>query len=81
MVNAVSPEIITCEEFHRVIAKKLNRPIWFKLPNWCLKVLLSEMSMLILGGQFVQSKVLNESSFKFKYQSLEKVVSTFVKRK
>lgn len=71
--NAVVSEHIDNYNFSRTLAQKMNR--WFfmpKLPAWVLKLVLGEMSVLLLEGSRVSSEKLLSTGFEFKYPSLDK---------
>jgi uncharacterized protein (TIGR01777 family) len=69
--NLAAPQQVSNSEFIAAIAKVLGRPFWFPVPAFLLKVLLGEMSDLLLTGQFVQPKRLLESGYLFEYPALE----------
>lgn len=69
--NLTAPNPVTNSEFTRALAKQLNRPAFFTIPGWALKLLLGEMSQLLLGSQRVIPKHILDSGFQFKYPNLE----------
>ena len=69
--NATAPEPVTNAEFSLCLAKNLNRPAIFPVPAIVLKLLLGEMSELLLGGQKVISENLMEQNFRFQFESLD----------
>ena len=68
--NATAPEPVTNAEFSLCLAKNLNRPAIFPVPAIVLKLLLGEMSELLLGGQKVIPENLMEQKFRFQFKSL-----------
>ena len=71
IVNASAPENVTNEQFGRSIAKVYNRPYWFPVPAWLLKIIFGEMSMLLLEGQRVYPAKALEHGFTFRYGTVE----------
>jgi len=45
------------------------------MPAWVFKSLLGEQSQLILNGQFVQSKALQQVGFEFKFPTLKEALN------
>lgn len=69
--NGTAPEPVTNAEFSKTLGKVLNRPAFFPVPGFVLKILLGEMSELLLGGQRVMPERLEQAGFEFKFKSLE----------
>ncbi|MCG7410008.1 TIGR01777 family oxidoreductase [Paenibacillus sp. ACRRX] len=74
VVNASAPESVTNEEFGRAIANVYSRPFWLPLPAWSLRLLLGEMSLLLLEGQRVYPSKALEHGFTFQYGSVERAL-------
>ncbi len=68
--NATAPNPVTNSEFTRMLAQCLKRPALFPVPAWLLKILLGEMSGLVLGSQRVIPERLLVQGFKFQYPDL-----------
>jgi uncharacterized protein (TIGR01777 family) len=68
--NAMAPNPVTNSEFTQTLARCLNRPAIFPVPAWLLKILLGEMSALVLGSQCVRPERLLAHGFKFQYPDL-----------
>lgn len=74
-VNIVAPEVVTQKEFAKTLAKALHRPFFLKTPQLLIKLLFGQMGEeLLLSGQEVISKRLNERGFLFQYPTLEKAI-------
>jgi uncharacterized protein (TIGR01777 family) len=74
-VNATSPNPITMELFGKTIAKVWHRPHFFPVPSFVLKLLLGEMSTLVLEGQRVLPEALMQCGYIFYYAELEAALS------
>lgn len=72
--NLTSPNPMSNSEMGRMLAKVMKRPYWMPVPGFVLKLLLGEMSTLVLDGQKVLPKRLLESGFKFGFSDLEKTL-------
>jgi uncharacterized protein len=70
-INVTAPHPVTMKEFGQTIAKVINRPHWLPVPEFALKMLLGEMSVLILKGQRVLPQKLGEHHYTFSYDKLE----------
>jgi len=70
--NAVSPNPVTNKELTVAIAKKLKKPLWLpNVPAFILKAILGEMAVLVVSGQKVSSKKIENLGFKFLYPTIE----------
>lgn len=67
----LSAEPVTNGQFARAAGKALKRPVWLKLPGFVLRVVLGEMSTMVLEGQNVSSQKLRDLGFKFTHPTLE----------
>jgi uncharacterized protein len=70
-VNITAPHPVTMNEFAKTLGKTLHRPTFFKVPAFALKLLLGEMSQVILASQKVLPKKLTDANFKFQYPEIE----------
>jgi uncharacterized protein (TIGR01777 family) len=68
--NLTAQESISNAAFGRLLAKTIHRPYWFPVPGMALRLLLGEMSTLVLNGQNVAPKRLIEAGFQFKFGQL-----------
>jgi hypothetical protein len=68
--NATAPTPVTNTDFTRILAQCLKRPALLPVPTWLLKILLGEMSQLVLGSQRVLPERLSAQGFKFQYDDL-----------
>ncbi|MCX8011263.1 MAG: TIGR01777 family oxidoreductase [Ignavibacteria bacterium] len=78
-INAVSPDPITMKEFSSLLAKRLNRPCWFNVPEKLLKLFLGEMSEIITKGQRVIPERAFSYGFKFEFNSLDSALNNILK--
>ena len=70
-VNASAPQPVTNEQFGRAAASTLHKPYWIKAPSPALKLVLGEMSALLLEGQRVLPAKALEAGFKFQFETIE----------
>lgn len=73
-VNFCAPEAVTMKSFGLTLGTILNRPHWIPAPSFSLRLLLGEMSMLVLEGQRVVPEKLLESGFSFTYPTLQEAL-------
>ena len=68
--NATAPNPVSNEEFSKTLAKALNRPCIFRVPETVMKLAMGEMSDLLVHGQAVVPRKLQEAGFQFRYPEL-----------
>jgi uncharacterized protein (TIGR01777 family) len=69
--NMVAPNPLTNKQLTQAIAKQLRKPLWApSVPAFILKLLLGEMSTVVLGSTKVSSKKIEGAGFKFKYPEI-----------
>lgn len=69
--NLTTPEPLTNADFGRTLARTMRRPYWLPVPSLALKLLLGDMSTLVLDGQRVIPKNLISAGYPFRYSRLE----------
>lgn len=69
-VNAVAPKAVTNQVFTQELAKRLKRPALLPMPAVMAKLLFGEMSEILLYGQRVVPKKLQDAGFHFRYPQL-----------
>jgi uncharacterized protein (TIGR01777 family) len=71
-INASAPNPVTNEEFTKTLGKVLHRPTFFTMPEFAIKLMFGEMGeTLLLEGQRVLPKKLQDAGFEFKFENLE----------
>jgi uncharacterized protein (TIGR01777 family) len=70
-MNATAPTPVTNDEFGRAIASIMEKPHFFPVPPLILRVMLGEMSQLVLNGQKVLPQKAIESGFAFTYPTID----------
>lgn len=79
--NAVAHPAVTNEELTRIIGKEINKPIWLSnVPSFVLKLLLGEMSQIVLNGHYMSNQKVLDTGFKFKYQAAEKAIEEILSK-
>lgn len=74
--NAVAPCVVSQTEFIRQLAKGLKRPFFLPpLPKFLIRVLVGEMSALVLNSQYVSAQKVMDTTFEFQFPTLEKALS------
>jgi hypothetical protein len=73
--NLTSPESVTNAELGKWIGRITHRPYWLPAPGFALRLLLGEMSTLVLDGQSVIPERLLESGFQFKFDKISDALS------
>ncbi|MBR9869583.1 MAG: TIGR01777 family protein [Gammaproteobacteria bacterium] len=78
--NMVSPNPVTNVEFTRAFAHVLKRPALLPVPARALRMLLGEMSGLLLTGQKAIPARLQSEGFKFSHPVLEEALNISIKK-
>ena len=68
--NAVAPSPVQNESFNKALATYVNRPAWFKVPAFILKLIMGDQSYLALSSQRISS-LIGQTGFKFKFPQIE----------
>jgi uncharacterized protein (TIGR01777 family) len=70
--NMVAPNCVTNKELTQAVARELKRPLWAPaVPAFVLKLLMGEMSTIVLGSTRVSAKKIEEAGFHFQYPYIE----------
>ncbi|GLB59866.1 TIGR01777 family oxidoreductase [Cytobacillus sp. NCCP-133] len=69
-VNFSSPNPVTMRQFGQILGEVLNRPHWIPAPGFALKLVLGEMSSLVLEGQKVVPEKLQAFGYDFLFKDL-----------
>jgi uncharacterized protein (TIGR01777 family) len=73
--NLIAPTPTSSADFNRALAAVLHRPYWFPTPAFLLRILLGEMSVLIVEGRFAKPKRLIESGYRFQFEAAREALS------
>jgi len=78
--NVVSPGIVTQGEFSKSMSKILGVFAVARVPAFVLRILLGDMSELLLSSQRAVPQNLTQSHFQFEHSDLEKTLAEFLKQ-
>lgn len=78
-VNVSAPDSLTMSQFCRVLGKAMDRPSWAPVPSFMLKMLLGEMSSMVLTGQRAVPRKLREAGYRFCYPDAESALKSLFK--
>lgn len=77
-VNGVAPEAATMQNFCTTLGKSMNRPSWFPVPEFVLKIALGEVSTMLTTGQHVHPQKALDSGFTYSYPTLQKALQSIL---
>jgi len=77
--NLCSPKPLSNADFGRAIARVMKRPYWLPAPAFALRLLLGEMSTLVLEGTFMLPGRLQELGFRFHFENAEDALRDLLK--
>lgn len=76
--NAVSPTPVTNKEFTETLASVLHRPLVLpKVPEFGLKLVMGEMSEIVLASQRVSAEKTLKQGFRFEFPTLQAALESF----
>lgn len=79
-VNAVMPDPVTNREFTRSAARAAHRPALFHAPAFALRLLLGDLSHLMLDSQRVLPKRIAETGFRYRFDRVESAMGEVFRR-
>ena len=78
-VNLTAPVPISSAEFMRAVAQSLQRPYWLPAPAFAMRMILGEMSTLVLEGAYLLPKRLLELGFNFRFVNAQAALEDLLK--
>lgn len=78
-VNFTSPEPITNFEQTKAMGRILHRPTFFDLPEWVVKLVFGEGSIVMLESKEVYPRILQEAGFEFDYPTFDSAMEQIVR--
>ncbi|WP_163323630.1 TIGR01777 family oxidoreductase [Draconibacterium mangrovi] len=76
--NLTAPETISNKEFTRSFARQVNRPAFFTVPAFMLKLMFGEAASLLTQSPEVSSDKLQKAGFKFKYPTIKATLQDII---
>ncbi|MBZ9628116.1 TIGR01777 family oxidoreductase [Psychroflexus sp. CAK1W] len=77
--NGVSPNPVTNKELTECIAEKLEKPLILpNVPEFVLKLMLGDMSTIVLGSQLVSSRKILSTGFQFRFAQLKPALTNLL---
>ncbi len=77
--NAVAPNPVTNKELVNEVASQMGKPVWLpNVPKVALKLVLGEMSHIVLSSQLVSSDKIEQEGYSFKYVNLAKALEDLI---
>lgn len=78
-INAVAPNPVTNKEFTISVATLLKKPMFLpNIPSFILKIILGEMSTVVLDGKKVKNAKLAELIFSYTYKNLNQALDNLL---
>lgn len=79
-VNLTAPQPVRNQQFARLLAQALHRPALFPLPAWLLRLMMGEMSGLLLDSQRVLPGQLQAAGFAFRHPDLATALAHLLRK-
>ena len=76
--NLIAPQPTSNAEFMHAVARAMHRPYWLPAPAIALRVVLGEMSTLVLDGRYTAPRRLTELGFDFQYPTIDAAVESLL---
>ncbi len=77
--NAAAPDYITHAQFIRVLAKVTKRPLQLPVPGFIIRIILGEMSAVILKGSRVSSEKIIDAGYRFRFSNAEDALENVIR--
>jgi uncharacterized protein (TIGR01777 family) len=74
-INATAPNPVTMRELCRALGRALHRPSWAPVPAPVLRLMLGEMSQMLLTGQRVIPDAARRSGYSFRYSDIDSALA------
>jgi uncharacterized protein (TIGR01777 family) len=78
-LNVVAPNPSRMKDFGKSIGHALQKPHWIPAPSFALKLLLGEMSILVLEGQKALPEKAQKNGFHFNYSFVDEALGNVLK--
>jgi uncharacterized protein (TIGR01777 family) len=78
--NACAPSPVRNRDFAKTLASLLHRPAFMPMPAVALRLLLGELSILLLGGQRARPNRLQAAGFTFRFTDLHAALDNLLGR-
>lgn len=72
--HGTAPMAVTNQQFSKLLAARLHRPAWFRVPAFVLRLAFGEMSDLLIYGQQVYPQRVLDSGFRYQYPQLRQAL-------
>jgi uncharacterized protein (TIGR01777 family) len=79
-VNAVTPNPVRMKEFAKTLGRILNRPSFFPVPQFVLRIVVGEAAKVVTASQRINVKKLLDSGYKFKFEELDSALRDLLKK-
>ncbi|SMC51408.1 TIGR01777 family oxidoreductase [Moheibacter sediminis] len=77
--NACAPEIVNNSQFTKTLAKTMSKSAFLPdVPSFILKIILGEMSSIVLKGSAVSPEKIQNSRFKFQFPELNSALKNLI---
>lgn len=70
-INLTAPNPLTNREVGKTLGHVLRRPSWLPVPAFAMRLLVGEVATIVLDGQRVMPKQLQNLGYKFQFPTLE----------
>ncbi len=77
--NATAPKPVTNAALGRALGAVMHRPYWIPAPAFAMRLVLGELSQLLLQGQHVVPQRLTELGFAFRYPELHAALADLLR--
>ncbi len=79
-VNVSAPGVVRMNDFSRALGRVLGRPSWLPVPSFVLRLILGEMSIVVLSGQRALPRKMLEARYEFLYPEIGPALESILAR-
>lgn len=76
--NVVGPDVVSYRGFARQLGKVLRRPVFLRVPQFVLALLLGEMAQMLTHGPRILPRRLQEAGYLFRFATLDAALRDLV---
>ncbi|MGD8427435.1 MAG: TIGR01777 family oxidoreductase [Balneolaceae bacterium] len=76
--NLNAPNPVKMDEFARILGEQLQRPAFFRMPEFVVEAVLGEAALPILASLRMQPKKLQQHGYEFRFEYLEEALGEIV---
>lgn len=79
-INGTAPKPVRMKGFAKTLGKVLNRPAFFNVPGFALRIILGEGAAAVLGGANVNSEKIQKLGYRFLFEDVNTALINLLRK-